>query len=211
MHSIKKPFAFGRIGLSLGWPLVVVSNGTDDAFMRLEPRHGEGEETDASDAARLETILRTCNDAIVFVDDRGTITGWSDSAEHMFGLPERRAMGESLDSLFVGERPFRPVRVALRADGSRLLVEVGSTNARRRESVVIVRDVTEPTLIRSAAAAVGSESDASDALASFMDVLVQILPIDNMTLITLEGNEWRRVATAGRAARTLPVGSRDET
>ena len=71
---------------------------------------------------------------------------------------------------------------------------------------MIVRDVTEPTLIRSAATAVASESDASDALASFMDVLAQILPIDNMTLITLEGNEWRRVATAGRAARTLPVG-----
>jgi signal transduction histidine kinase len=174
--------------------------------MRLEPRHGEGEATDDADAARLDTILRTCNDAIVFVDDHGTITGWSDSAEDMFGLPRRRAMGGSLDSLFVGKRLLRPLRVALRADGSRLLVEVRSTNARGRESVVIVRDVTGPTLIRSAAAAVASESDASEALASFMDVLVQILPIDNMTLITLEGNEWRRVATAGRAARTLPVG-----
>ena len=174
--------------------------------MRLEPRHGEGEVTDASDAVRLDTVLRISNDAVIFVDDRGTITGWSDSAEHMFGLPGRRTIGESLDSLFVGVPRLRPLRVALRADGSRLLAEIRSTNARRRESVVMVRDVTEPTLIRFAAAAVASESDASAALASFMDVLAQVLRIDNMTLITLEGNEWRRVATAGRAAKTLPVG-----
>jgi signal transduction histidine kinase len=173
--------------------------------MRFHTRDGEGEVTDASDGARLDMILRISNDAIVLVDDRGTITGWSESAEHMFGLPEHRAMGESLDSLFVREPLVRPLRVALRADGSRLLVEVHSTNAGTHESVVIVRDVTEPTLVRSAAAAVASESDASDALASFMDVLAQVLPIDNMTLITLEVGEARLVATAGRAARTLPL------
>jgi signal transduction histidine kinase len=38
-----------------------------------------------------------------------------------------------------------------------------------------------------------------------MDVLAQVLPIDNMTLITLEVGEARLVATAGRAARTLPL------
>jgi signal transduction histidine kinase len=173
--------------------------------MRFEPRHGEGEATDASDA-RLDAILYMSNDAIVFVDDHGTITGWSDSAEHMFGLCGHRAVGESLESLFVHEPLVRGRRVAVRADGSRLLVEVRSSNARASESLVIVRDVTEPTLVCSTAAAVASESDPSDALASFMDVLAQVLPINNMTLITLEGNEWRRVATAGRAAKELPVG-----
>lgn len=162
---------------------------------------------DASRAARLDTILRTSSDAIVFVDERGAITGWSESAEQMFGLPESRAVGASLDGLFAREPIARPLKVAVRADGSRLLVEVRSSNSQRHESLVIVRDVTEPTLVRSAAAAVASESDASDALASFMGVLAQVLPIDNMTLVTFEGDDARRVATAGVAAKELPVGA----
>jgi PAS domain S-box-containing protein len=166
-------------------------------------------------------------DAVVFVDSRGTITGWSDAAEEMFGLTRQRALGGSLEQLFArearrktrevlsqaarGERP-RQRGVAVHSDGSRMLVEalyapVDHPEGQPPECVVVLRDITERSLIRSGASAVASEPDASKALASFTEVLDQVIPIDNVTLTALEGNKARRVASAGRCAEKLPTGA----
>ncbi len=45
---------------------------------------------------RLEAILRSANDAIVTVDDRGHIIVWNDHAEELFGWTADEMVGESL-------------------------------------------------------------------------------------------------------------------
>ena len=166
-------------------------------------------------------------DAIVFVNGQGTVTGWSDSAEEMFGVTRQLALGESLVQFFVGEtrrkmrralsqaaRGQRPRQhgVALHGDGSRVLVEalyasVENSEGQIDECVVVLRDITERSLIRSGASAVASEPDASKALASFTEVLEHVIPIDHATLTALEGDEARRVASVGRLADSLPPGA----
>jgi signal transduction histidine kinase len=130
--------------------------------------------------------------------------------EDLFG-PEHGQEPRDLLAKTSAGRPARATTIALRGDGSRVIVEaacsvVGSSDGKPSDFVVVLRDVTEPMLVRSAAAAVAFEDDASAALDSFAVVLGQIIPVDTLTLVAVEGDAARRVASAGRAAAMLPPG-----
>jgi PAS domain S-box-containing protein len=175
----------------------------------------------------LANVLETSTDAIVLVDCAGMISGCNDSARRMFGIAREQAVGEFLEGLFPPDRhkdahdmllntspagPARETTIALRNDGSRLLVEATCSVVQGAEEdetfayVVVLRDVTEPLLVRSAAAAVAFGADASAALESFAQVLGQVIPVDNLTLTAVEGADARRVASGGRCAKKLRSG-----
>jgi PAS domain S-box-containing protein len=175
----------------------------------------------------MDSVLRVSANAIVFVDKRGVITGWSDAAEQMFGLPSARVLGRSFEHLFPVERRSlarallgeafagelsRRETVALGSYGARMLVEMACAtfddpHGQAAESVVVLKDVTEQSLVRAARSAVAAEPDAAGALVSFTEVLAEVVPVDNVTLTVLEGSEARRVASAGRCAGKLPTGA----
>ncbi len=94
---------------------------------------------------RLSRILDAAYDAWVAMDEQGRITGWNRSAERMFGLPAREAMGRDLAGAIippdlrdahrrgmrryressVGPWLYKPVRTeAMRRDGGRFAVEL---------------------------------------------------------------------------------------
>jgi len=144
----------------------------------------------------------------------------------MFGVPRKRALGRTFDRFFPAGaahearemllktssgRPRRRTAVATRNDGSLLIVEgvcaaVPGIEEETSAYVVVLRDVTEPLLVRSATSAVAFEADASAALESFSQVLRQVIPVDNLTLTAVDGEGARRVASGGRCAKRLPSG-----
>jgi PAS domain S-box-containing protein len=182
----------------------------------------------APDARFLPAILESSKDAILLVDRAGRLRGWNRAAERMFDVPPEHAPAGSLPELLVPERreanidllrrtapgePARATTVAHRKDGTRLIVELACSavdcldgDPSHYEYVVVLRDVTEPMLVRSAAAAVAFEADASAALESLTRVLGQIIPVDNLTLTAVERGAARRVASAGRAGAKLHSG-----
>jgi PAS domain S-box-containing protein len=197
---------------------------------RLLPRDSGVGLTDLSTAGTEAHLLRAAfqssADAIVLVDDAGTISGRNNAAERMFGVsdtgqfqgpiadlfaPERRDEIADLIRRTVRGKPARATAVALHNDGSRLIVEfrcsaADGVNGRPATFVVVLRDVTEAVLVRSAAAAVAFEADASAALDSFAAVLRQVVPVEDLSLAAVEGEVWRRVASAGRCAEKLRTG-----
>jgi PAS domain S-box-containing protein len=175
----------------------------------------------------LASVLRSSPDAIVLVDCDEVIGDWNAAAARMFGIPRDKALGEAFEELFPPDRQSdahelllntslgrtdRRTTVAVRNDGSRLLVEAtcstvrGSAEDELSGYAVILRDVTEPLLVRSAASAVAFGADPSAALESFAQVLGQVIPVDNLTLTAVEGSDARRVASGGRCAKKLRSG-----
>jgi two-component system, NtrC family, sensor histidine kinase KinB len=184
--------------------------------------------TRGTEARFLAGILESSSDAIVLVDRAGMLTEWSDAAEKMFGEARSDPSIGSFEDLFPPEwreetaaifarasvgQPARTTTVALRSDGSRLIVEVtcsavgGPVKGEQSDYVVVLRDVTEPMLIRAAAESVAFEADASAALESFAAVLAHVVPIEILTLTAVEAaGTARRVAGAGRRAAELQGG-----
>jgi PAS domain S-box-containing protein len=184
-----------------------------------------GPEGVAAEAGVLDSVFRSSAEAIVLVDQAALVSGWNSAAARMFGVPRKRALGRPFEHLFSPDwrkdarkllltcpsSHTRRHMVGLRGDGSRLIVEVACSAVRGTEKktstyVVVLRDVTEPVLVRSAAAAVAFEPDASAALESFSHVLRQVVPVDNLTLTAFDGEKARRVASCGRCAKKLPSG-----
>ena len=178
-----------------------------------------------TEAQLLAAGLEHSSDAIVFVDHAGVVTHRNTAADKTFGLtggdseltgsfdelfpPERREeMVDVLARASLG-RAARTTTVAIRSDGSRLIVEatcaaVGSAaGGTASDYVVVFRDVTEPMLIRAAAAAVAFEPDASAALESLAVVLGHVVPVENLTVAAVEGVVARHVASAGNEAAKL--------
>jgi PAS domain S-box-containing protein len=173
----------------------------------------------------LAGVLDSSSDAILFVGHDGALRDWNEAAARMFVLTHD-AFTASFEDLFPPERyaetaeillraspgqAARATTVAVRNDGSRLIVEaacspVGGFNGEPSDYVVVLRDVTEPMLIHAAAASVAFEPDASAALAALAVVLGQVVPVENLTLTAAEGDAARRVASAGRCAAKLPSG-----
>ena len=179
-----------------------------------------------TEPAVLRGVLASSTDAIVLVDTNGTVVRSSDAAQRMFGTLRDRSLEGPFERLFApesrepvlnalcGQTPRKRARataVAVRRDGSRLIVEVTCSSVRGGDGgtsghVVVLRDVTEPMLVRSAAAAVAFEPDASAALESFAHVLRRVVPVDHLTLTAVEDGHARRVASAGRCAGSLRSG-----
>jgi PAS domain S-box-containing protein len=197
---------------------------------RVLPRDNGVAPTDGSMrdgyARLLVGVLESSTDAVMLVDPAGMLCGWSDAASRVFGLSREEAIGRTFAHLLAPERRDETLRslldesrgttarttsIALRRDGSRFIVEAACSSARDPvsgpfEHVIVLRDVTEPTLVRAAAASVAHEPDGSAALSSFAVVLQQVLPVDNLTLLALEGDTARRVASAGSFAGELRSG-----
>jgi PAS domain S-box-containing protein len=173
----------------------------------------------------LAGVLDSSSDAILFVGHDGAVRDWNEAAARMFVLTHD-AFTASFEDLFPPERyaetaeillrasPGRSARattVAVRNDGSRLIVEaacspVGGFNGEPSDYVVVLRDVTEPMLIRAAAAAVTFVPGASAALESLAVVLDHVVPVENLTVTAVEGGIARRVASAGRGAAKFQSG-----
>jgi PAS domain S-box-containing protein len=112
-------------------------------------------------------ILRGSLDAVVTMDERGLISGWSGQAEGMFGWREAEVLGRPLDETFIppryreahrrgmerfrstGEAPILGKRIelaALRRDGSELPVELTVTPLRSEGATTFsafIRDLSE--------------------------------------------------------------------
>jgi PAS domain S-box-containing protein len=187
--------------------------------------------SDPSEACRatgpvLESVFAAVAEAILILDEAGRISDSNAAAEKMFGLTPEKAHGLTYPELLTPERrreareflaaassggTRRTTAVAVRADGTRLIVETACSSfpgsaERSGGLVVCLRDVTVPLLTHSAVAAVGFEPDAPAALASFREVLGGLLPVENLTLTALEGRSARRLASAGPIADRLPSG-----
>ncbi len=176
--------------------------------------------------SHLAAVLESSSDAILFIDRGGVIIGWNDAAAKMFGATPEGVLKGSFEALFPSERRAevvdaiargargqrsRATTVAVRGDGSRLIVEtacsaVDSLSGEPSDLVVVLRDVTEPILIRAAAGAVAFEPDASAALESLAVVLGDVVPVESLTVIAVKGGSARRVASAGRRAENHQIG-----
>jgi PAS domain S-box-containing protein len=177
----------------------------------------------------LEGVLGSSTDAILFLLPDGTITEWSASARKMYGWSRREALGQAFAMLFPADFAIglaakmlaaalaagqaRRTTIAARKDGSRFYVEITVAAVSRparepRGFVLVVRDVTEPTLVHAASAAVAADLDTSAALTSFFEVLAQVLPLAQLSLSVVDGRHYRCVATAGAAAREPVPGQR---
>lgn len=110
-----------------------------------------------SDTVRLReeiqrTILNTAPDAIVSVDERGTIGGANRAAASVFGCDADRLIGRSIAELVPTLEPWghqpsgEAEHTGVRADGDRFPVHISTgqyTSGKRTHSVVILRDVTD--------------------------------------------------------------------
>jgi PAS domain S-box-containing protein len=179
-----------------------------------------------TEARLLAAVLERSSDAILFVDHGGIVTRWNDAAEKMFGAAQQGALTESFEALFPPERreemadvlvraskgqSVRVTTVALRSDESRLIVEtacstVTGLHGAPADYVLLLRDVTEPVLVRAAAEAVTFVPDASAALESLAVVLGHVIPVENLTVTAVEGGTARRVASAGPGSAKFPCG-----
>ncbi len=176
--------------------------------------------------AVLESVLAGATEAILILDEAGRISEYNAAAEKMLGLSPAQARGRAYEDLLAPERRRearellaaassggirRATSLAVRTDGTRLIVEAACSSFPGSDDgpgglVVCLRDVTVPLLSHSAAAAVGFEPDASAALASFRGVLGGLLPVEHVTLTAVEGGNARRIASAGPVADRLPSG-----
>jgi PAS domain S-box-containing protein len=107
-------------------------------------------------SARLAATLQSAMDAVVVVDRRGFVTGWSPRAESLFSVSTPDALGAPLAHLVVGPNESQRIDDALKeAKGRRLEFET-LRNERRASfeasvaplidgsgAVVVLRDVTE--------------------------------------------------------------------
>jgi PAS domain S-box-containing protein len=171
-------------------------------------------------------MLDALSEAAVLVDRAWLVSRWNDAAAKMLDLSRGEAVGRPLATLFAPERRGETVRslqrataqrsvrtttIALRDDGSRLIVDATCSAAHDGDSgpfayVVTLRDVTERRLAQAVTASVAFEPDPSAALESFTVALQQVVPVAYLALLAIDGDSARRVASAGRSAVVLRAG-----
>ncbi|MGB8804845.1 MAG: PAS domain S-box protein, partial [Chthoniobacterales bacterium] len=127
----------------------------------------EKEKDLAASEQNSQSILDSALDCIIVIGDDGRVREWNIAAERLFGYPRERAIGRELVDVIIppelrarhlaglaqyratGEGPVLGRRIevpALRADGSRLDVELAITPYRVNDKPVFtayVRDITE--------------------------------------------------------------------
>ena len=144
--------------MGLGFSLLII--GSMHMMREVFARHRLAEE-------RLRVIGAAAQDAIIMMDDKGTIAFWNEAAQRIFGYAEQEARGKKLHELIVPE-PYRvdfekrldvagraaqenvigkTLELAgLRKDGQEIVTEhsiSGISIDRKWHTICIVRDITE--------------------------------------------------------------------
>lgn len=91
---------------------------------------------DLGSDAHLRSILDTVPDAMIVIDDRGSIISFSSAAERMFGFTEAELVGENVSTLMPSPDRERHNMYLSRylATGEQRIIGIGRvTNARRRD------------------------------------------------------------------------------
>jgi diguanylate cyclase (GGDEF)-like protein/PAS domain S-box-containing protein len=144
--------------MGLGFSLLIVASM--HMMREVFARHKRAEQ-------RLRVIGAAAQDAIIMMDNTGTIAFWNDAAHRMFGYSEQEALGKYLHELIIPERQrsdcetsftchkhngTAPVigktleLVALRKDGMQIVTEHSISQVSIQgewHTICIVRDVTE--------------------------------------------------------------------
>ncbi len=165
--------AFARNGAELDHSAraaaeAVIHEFFDELVMETVQQFASEKEKDlAASEQNSQAILDSALDCIIVIGDDGRVREWNIAAERLFGYPRERAVGKELVDLIIppelrarhlaglaqyratGEGPVLGRRIevpALRADGSRLDVELAITPYRVNDKSVFtayVRDITE--------------------------------------------------------------------
>jgi diguanylate cyclase (GGDEF)-like protein/PAS domain S-box-containing protein len=144
--------------MGVGFALLIV--GSMHMMREVFARHRLAEE-------RLRVIGAAAQDAIIMMDDKGTIAFWNEAAQRIFGYAEQEARGKKLHELIVpesyrvdfekrldvaggaarGNVIGKTLELAgLRKDGQEIVTEhsiSGISIDRKWHTICIVRDVTE--------------------------------------------------------------------
>jgi PAS domain S-box-containing protein len=134
----------------------------------------------------VETIIETCDDAILVCDREGRTTTWSANAERLFGCPASHTLGQPLPLLFAnhvrgdvaamvygamsGDRIVHFESEVLRTDGMPVPVSMSASplpgpDGATAGLVVVVRDVTEQRLAQATLAEVEVRQREGESLA----------------------------------------------
>jgi PAS domain S-box-containing protein len=165
--------AFARNGAELNQSAraaaeAVIHEFFDELVFETVQQFASEKENDlAASEQNSQSILDSALDCIIVIGDDGRVREWNIAAERLFGYPRKRAVGRELVDLIIppalrarhlaglahyratGEGPVLGRRIevpALRADGSRLDVELMITPYRVNDKPVFtayVRDITE--------------------------------------------------------------------
>jgi two-component system sensor kinase FixL len=107
-----------------------------DILRGMRGDSGEVQRADRTSEAHLRSILATVPDAMVVIDEIGTILSFSAAAEKMFGYTEAEVLGENVSMLMPSpDRERHDGYLAnYRKTGERKIIGIGRvTNARRRD------------------------------------------------------------------------------
>jgi len=134
-----------------------------DLDQRVAERTGQLRESEE----RAGLIIDAALDAVITIDDTGSITGWNPQAERIFGRAREEALGRPADETIMPERYRQAHRaglarylatgearvlnkrielVALRASGEEFPIELAITPLRGNDTITFsafIRDVTE--------------------------------------------------------------------
>ena len=153
---------------------------------------GMAEEALAESEERFRRITSSAQDAIIMMDDRGTITYWNEAAERIFGYRPDEAMGKYLHALLQPEKYHeaflkglphfreggegnavgRTLELsALRKDGTEFPIEISisAVSVRNRwVAIGILRDITERKLAEADLRAINTALEKQTILATEM-------------------------------------------
>jgi PAS domain S-box-containing protein len=151
-------FASANEWMGLGFSLLIVASM--HMMREVFAAHKLTDET-------LRVVSASANDAVIMMDNLGTVAVWNVAAQRIFGYDEQEALGKKLSELIVPERyradfeqafgqpggvdrrdvTGKPMELAgLRKDGTEIVTEYSLSKlsiARTWHLIYIVRDITE--------------------------------------------------------------------
>jgi PAS domain S-box-containing protein len=151
-------YAVANDWMGLGFSLLIVASM--HMMREVFAAHKLADET-------LQVVSAAANDAIIMMDDTGTVALWNEAAQRIFGYSAQEAQGKKLSALIVPERDradfehgfspsgnavrgsvaSKPMELAgLRKDGTEIITEYSLSRVSvvgKRHVIYIVRDITE--------------------------------------------------------------------
>jgi PAS domain S-box-containing protein len=151
-------YAIANDWMGLGFSLLIVASM--HLMREVFAAHKLADET-------LQVVSAAANDAIIMMDEKGTVAVWNEAAQRIFGYGAQEAQGKKLSQLIVPERcradfehgfsssdganrgpvASKPLELAgLRKDGTEIVTEYSLSRLRivgKGRVIYIVRDITE--------------------------------------------------------------------